>query len=185
MFAYWTLFFFILGALVRRGLGTHYYLFGIRISRFWKLLCLVLFAMAMYWIKGVFPKDWVSAFCMVWAIGWLVRFNSHTHGDYFDLESTKPDEDRSWWVSKVLKAIFGVGGYYHFAGNFIGLMLGYLVPAILASLTMTHHWFWIAGFTAPLVYSVCCFCLKSIGSQTEYAEYLHGALMLSLFFVNV
>ena len=185
MIAYWTLFYFIMGALIRRGLGTHYYLFGIRISRFWKLLGLVLFAMSMYWVKGVFPNDWVSAFYMVWAIGWLVRYNSHTHGDYFSLDSTKPDEDRSWWVSGILKLIYGKGGYYNFAGNFTGLMLGYLVPAIFASLTMGSHYFWIAGFTAPIVYSVCCFCLKSIGGQTEYAEYLHGALMLSLFFVNV
>ena len=154
MIAYWTLFYFIMGALIRRGLGTHYYLFGIRISRFWKLLGLVLFAMSMYWVKGVFPNDWVSAFYMVWASG-------------------------------ILKLIYGKGGYYNFAGNFTGLMLGYLVPAIFASLTMGSHYFWIAGFTAPIVYSVCCFCLKSIGGQTEYAEYLHGALMLSLFFVNV
>ena len=122
---------------------------------------------------------------MAWAIGWMVRFNNHTHGDYFYLDDTKPDEERSWWVGKVLKLIFGKGNYYNFAGNFVGLTLGYLVPAIFASITMPHHWFWVAGFTTPIGYALCEFTLDWTGRKIHFAEYLNGAMMFLLFFLNL
>ena len=140
--------------------------------------------MAMYWAGGSFPKDCMGWCCMAWAIGWMIRYNSHTHGDYYVLDETKPDEERSWWVGKVLKLIFGKGKYYNFAGNFIGLTLGYLVPAVMASITMPHHYFWLAGFTAPVGYALCELALGRNG-KTEYAEYLNGATMFLLFFLNV
>lgn len=182
--AYWALLFFIVGALFRRALGTTIYIKGHKISRIYKLIFLVLCCLLMYFIGGSFPHDTMGWACMVWAIGWMVRYNNHTHGDYFFLDDTKPDEERSFWVGKVLKLIFGKGKYYNFAGNFVGLMLGYLVPAILASITMPHHYFWIAGFTAPVGYALCEFALGRNGS-TRYAEFLNGAMMFLLFFLNV
>ena len=182
--AYWYLFFFICGALFRRFLGSDWYIKGHKIHRLYKLILLTLFCLLMYWVGGSFPTDFAGWFCMAWAIGWMIRYNSHTHGDYFGLDSTKPDEERSWWVGKVLKFLFGKGKYYNFAGNFIGLTLGYLVPAIMASLLMPHHYFWIAGFTAPIGYALCEFALGRWGS-TNYAEFLNGALMFVLFFANV
>ena len=100
------------------------------------------------------------------------------------MDETKPDEERSFWVGKVLKLIFGKGKYYNFAGNFIGLTLGYLVPALFASITMPNHYFWIAGFTAPVGYTLCELALGRNGS-TEYAEYFNGAMMFLIFFLNV
>ena len=77
------------------------------------------------------------------------------------------------------------GGYYKFEGNFIGLMLGYLIPAIFASITMPYHWFWLAGITAPVCYALCEFNLAFTGRKTEMAEYAHGAMMFLLFFINI
>lgn len=183
--AYWSLLFFIVGGVFRRILGKTFKIKGIKIGRAYKLIVLALLCVLMYAIKGVFPKTLVEWFCMAWAIGWLIRYNSHTHGDYYILDETKPDEERSPWVGKVLKFLFGKGKYYDFAGNFVGLTLGYLVPAALASITMNHHWFWLAGFTSPLGYAICEFTLKFTGHRTAFAECLNGAVMLLLFFLNV
>lgn len=182
--AYWALLFFILGALYRRMLGTQFYIGKLKIHRFVKLIILALICMLMYFVGGSFPKNTLGWCCMAWAIGWMIRYNSHTHGDYYVLDDTKPDEERSWWVGKVLKLIFGKGKYYNFAGNFIGLTLGYLVPALLASITMPHHYFWIAGFTASIGYTLCELALGRNGG-TDKAEYFNGAMMFLLFFLNV
>ena len=183
--AYFSLLFFIIGGFFRRILGKTFKIKGIKISRIYKLIVLVLLCMLMYLVKGVFPNTWVSWLCMVWAIGWMVRYNNHTHGDYFDLFSEQPDEGRSWWVNKALILFFGKGKYYNFNGNFIGLTLGYLVPAIMASLTMSSHWFWLAGFTTPLGYLFCETALKFTKRGTEYAEIINGATFFLIFFLNV
>ena len=182
--AYWALLFLIIGAIFRRFLGRTVKVKGVKIHRFIKLTVLALLCVAMYWAGGSFPHGWKEWLFMAWAIAWAVRYFSHTHGDYFVLEDTHPDEERSWWVGKVLKLIFGEGGYYNFAGNFVGLTLGYLVPALMASITMPHHYFWVAGFTAPIGYTVCEISLGKNG-KIKYAEYLNGALMFLIFFLNV
>lgn len=182
--AYWSLLFFILGGLFRRCLGTQFYIGKFKISRVYKLIFLGLVLSLMYKIKNVFPGNWKEWLFMAWAIGWAIRYNSHTHGDYYILDDTKPNEERSFWVGKVLNLLFGKGKYYNFAGNFIGLTLGYLIPALLASITMPYHWFWIAGFTASIGYTLCELAIGRNGC-TEYAEYLNGSLMFLLFFVNL
>ena len=183
--AYWGLLFFILGGFFRRILGTTFKIKGVKIPRFFKLVALALVCILMYAVKGVFPKSLLGWFCMVWSIGWLIRYNSHTHGDYWILEDTKPDEGRSWWVDKLLQLFFGKEKYYNFNGNFVGLTLGYLVPAIMSSLTMSYHWFWLAGFTTSLGYLFCETSLKFTKRETEYAEILNGAIFFLLFFLNV
>jgi len=183
--AYWTLLFFIIGGIFRRILGTQFYIGKFKISRIFKLIFLCLLVSLMYKIKGVFPTDWKTFLMFAWALGWFVRYNNHTHGDYWILDDENPDEGRSWLIDRILRLIFGKGKYYNFAGNFVGMCLGYLFPAILASVTMSNHWFWIAGFTAPFVYAICEFTLKFTKRPTEFAEYFHGALMMSLFFINV
>lgn len=185
--AYWALLFFIVGGIFRRILGQTFVVCGVKIPRFVKLVVLAALLMSMYLVSGNFPiwSDWKGWLCMAWAIGWVIRYNSHTHGDYWILDDTKPDEERSWWVGKVLTLIFGKGNYYKFEGNFVGLTLGYLAPALLASLTMPSHWFWLAGFTAPLGYLICEFTLKFTGKRTEAAEYANGAMMFLLFFINL
>ena len=182
--AYWALIFLICGALFRRFLGRTVYVKGHKVTRFYKLVILVLLCMTMYWAGGSFPSSSIGWCCMIWSIGWMIRYNSHTHGDYYILDDTSPDEERSFWVGKVLKLIFGEGKYYNFAGNFVGLTLGYLVPAIMASIMMPHHYFWIAGFTAPIGYTLCELALGRNG-DTKYAEYVNGALMFLLFYLNV
>lgn len=185
MIAYWGMFFFFCGALFRRFIGRNVYIKGWKFPRTLKLVIFTLCCLLMYFVGGSFPETVKELLCMVWAIGWFIRYTDHTHGDYFIIDDTKPDEERSWWVGKILKLVFGKGNYYKFEGNFLGLMLGYLVPAILASLTMPHHWFWLAGITAPVCYTVCELILKFTGKRVELTEYAHGSLMFILFFLNV
>lgn len=181
MTAYLTLLFGITMACVRRWLGGGF----IDCHRIYKNIVYVGVLILMYVCAGSFPKTWTEAACFLWTIGWAIRFFNHTHGDYWILDDTKPDEGRSWWIDKVLQLIFGKDGYYNFAGNFIGLMLGYLVPAIMASITMPSHWFWLAGIAAPCSYAICEFTLRFTGNRTEYAEYLNGFCMGVIFYLNL
>lgn len=155
-----------------------------KISRIWKNITLVIILCLMYTTSERTPENWKQLLAMVWVIGWVVRFWNHTHGDYYNLEDTKPDEERSWWVGKVLKAMFGKGKYYNFVGNFIGLTLGYLVPALLASIAMPHHWFWIAGFATPICYVACRIWLGKLANN-EYAEWTGGFLTGVIFYINL
>lgn len=185
--AYWALLYTIVGGIFRRILGQTFKIKGVKIPRFYKLIVLVVLLMSMYIVTGRFPcwKDWQGWLCMAWSIGWIIRFNSHTHGDYWILDSTEPDEERSWWVGKVLKLIFGEKGYYNFEGNFVGLTLGYLAPALFASITMPQNWFWIAAFTTSVGYLICEMTLKFTGRRTQMAEYANGATQFLIFFVNL
>lgn len=179
--AYWTLLFGIVMSLLRRWLGGGFY----DCSRIYKNITYVAILILMYLCAGQFPKTTSQVFCFLWTIGWCIRFFNHTHGDYYILDDEKPDEGRSWWIDKVLQLIFGKENYYNFAGNFVGLTLGYLVPALFASITMPHHFFWLAGIITPLCYLVCEFTLQFTGHRTRYAEYGSGFFMGLLFFLNL
>ena len=182
--AYWALFFFIAGGLFRRFLGRGVYIKGHKFSRFFKLIILVLACMLMYLVGGSFPKNTIEWLCMAWAIGWMVRYNNHSHHGMFCLFDDEPFRPKYGWVRWILNKVFGHRQYYNFAGKFLGLLCGYLVPAIFASLTMPYHYFWIAGITTPIGYALCEGALKKYGSS-EYAEYLNGATMFLIFFLNV
>lgn len=177
--SYFTLIFGLIMSIIRRWLGGGIY----KCHRIYKNIVYVATLILMYVCAGKFPTGWKEALFFLWTIGWMVRFYNHTHGDYFSLDETKPDEERSPWVGKVLKLIFGKGNYYNFAGNFVGLTLGYLFPAILASLTMPHHWFWLAGIITPVCYLVCEFTLKFTGRSTNFAEYASGFTTGVIFFL--
>ena len=112
MQAYLILFWGIVMAFERRWLGGGFKDKIGKVSRIWKNIALVLILCLMYLTAERLPESWLQFAAMVWVIGWVVRFWNHTHGDYYHLEDTNPDEERSWWVGKVLKAIFGKGKYY-------------------------------------------------------------------------
>lgn len=185
--AYFGLLYLIIGAVFRHILGMQYYIGKFKVSRCYKLIALALLLVSMYLVTGNFPiwADWKGWLGMAWSIGWMIRFNSHTHGDYWILDDTNPDEERSWWVGKVLTLLFGKGNYYNFEGNFVGLTLGYLAPALMASLTMPSHWFWLCGFLVPICYLICEFTLEFTGRRTKMAEYASGAVQFLLFFINL
>lgn len=180
MQSFLTLLYALLIGFERRWLGGGFW----KVSRIWKNLVYVATLCLMYLTSERIPTTWLQFAAMVWVIAWMVRYFNHTHGDYYDLESTKPDEERSWWVGKVLKLIFGKGMYYNFVGNFVGLTLGYLVPALMASIFMPNHWFWVAGFTTPVAYVICRICLGK-HSNPEYAEWVSGFLVGIIFYLNL
>lgn len=80
---------------------------------------------------------------------------SRSHGDYFSIFSTAPDEGRIKWIDWVLKKIYGVGGYYNFKGNFTGMLLRYTAPAILLSIIVLNPILWMCGLFVPVIYTVC------------------------------
>lgn len=80
---------------------------------------------------------------------------SRSHGDYFSIFSTAPDEGRIKWIDWVLKKIYGVGGYYNFKGNFTGMLLRYTAPAILLSIIVLNPILWMCGLIVPIIYTVC------------------------------
>jgi len=80
---------------------------------------------------------------------------SRSHGDYFSIFSTAPDEGRIKWIDWVLKKIYGKGGYYNFKGNFTGMLLRYTAPAILLSIIILDPYLWLCGPVVPVVYTVC------------------------------
>lgn len=180
MQAYLTLLYGILMGFERRWLGGGF----LKCSRIWKNIALVVILCLMYLTAGKLPENWIQVASMAWVIGWVIRFWNHTHGDYYHLEDESPDEERSWWVGKVLRAIFGKGKYYNFLGNFVGLTLGYLVPALFASIFMPHHWFWVAGFTTSLSYVACRIWLGKLANN-EYAELVGGFLTGIIFYLNL
>jgi len=184
MQAFLTLFLGIVMSFERRWLGGGFKTQIGKISRIWKNIAYVAILLSMYLTSGRTPKTWLELAAMVWVIGWMIRFWNHTHGDYYHLEDDTPDEERSWWVGKVLKAIFGKGKYYGFVGNFVGLTLGYLVPALLVSIFMPHHWFWTAGFAMSISYVVCRICLGKLANN-EYAEWTGGFLTGVIFYLNL
>ena len=184
MQAFLTLFWGIVMSFERRWLGGGFKAQIGKISRLWKNVAYVSILILMYLTSGNLPKTWWGLAAMVWTIGWMVRYYNHTHGDYYHLEDETPDEERSWWVGKVLKLIFGKGKYYNFVGNFVGLLLGYLVPALFASIFMPHHWFWVAGFTTTLSYVACRIWLGKLANN-EYAEWVGGFLTGVIFYLNL
>jgi len=179
--AYFTLLFGFVMAVMRRWLGGGFF----KCYRIYKNIVYVSILVLMYVCAKQFPSNLKETLCFLWTIGWMIRFYNHTHGDYFWLDSTEPDEERSWWVGKVLKLIYGKGKYYNFAGNFLGLMLGYLVPAILASITMPTHWFWLAGIATPCSYVICEFTLQFTGRKMNFSEYLSGFTTGIIFFLSL
>ena len=83
-----------------------------------------------------------------------------------------------------MRLLFGKGRYYNYWGNVVGLMLGYTVPALMASIFMPHHFFWIAGPTVSLVYGIMGKLFQK-EHFTSYAEWFNGPIMFFLFYINL
>lgn len=184
MQAYFTLIYSLSMSILRRIFGTQFYIGKVKIPRLVKNIVYVLLLLLMYYTSGNFPTTITAWLMCIWVIGWAVRYWNHSHSAYWILYNEEPDCGKYKWIEKLLTWLFGKGKYYNFAGNFIGLTCGYFVPALLASIFMPHHWFWIAGFTTPIGYALCEYALGK-DSNTEYAEFLNGFTMGLIFYVNL
>ncbi len=100
-------------------------------------------------------------------------FWSRSHGDYYFVTDTRPDEARIKWIDAVLKKIYGEGNYYNFKGNATGLFLRYETPSILVSLITFNFWFLLAGVCVTASYCICGLLFPK-KPYTDYAEYLSG-----------
>lgn len=181
MQSYLTLFYGLCMSVLRRCMGTQFYIKGKKISRIWKNVVYILVLCCMVWTSGNLPKTWLAAAGVLWYIAWTVRYWNHSHKGMYYLFDDTPFRPKYGWIRVILNKIFGHKKYYNFAGKFIGLTLGYLVPALLASITMPYHWFWVAGFTTPIGYALCGVALGK-DSNTEWAEYLNGFTMGIIFY---
>lgn len=100
-------------------------------------------------------SDYSYLQCSAFSVVLQALFWSRSHGDYFSIFSTAPDEGRIKWIDWTLKKLYGEGGYYNFKGNFTGMLLRYTAPAILLSVIIFSPFFWACGLLVPVVYTVC------------------------------
>lgn len=169
--------FVLLGAMWRRWFGGGFKKY-LPDSRFWKYAVLILICFTMYYLADpyfTFWRDWrtyaaVATFAYHWA---------RSHGDYFVVYDTRPDEGRIKWIDWVLRTIYGEGNYYNFKGNVTGLFLRYTGTACLVALCIPNAWFVCAGLLTTLSYVIT----GKMARPTEKAEWIAGALNFGLLYI--
>lgn len=172
-----ALFFGAVGAVWRRWYGGGFGKAGL-ITRFWKYVVLIVICAIMFRIKYPYSTFWldfrtyavIAAFAYHWA---------RSHGDYFFVYSTEPDEGRIKWIDWVLRQIYGEGNYYNFKGNVTGLLLRYTATACVVAVCVPSAWFICAGPLTALAYAVT----GKLPNPTQKAEYLAGAMNFGLLYV--
>lgn len=174
--------FMLAGSAWRRWYGGGFGKLG-DISRFWKYLVLVIICFIMYWItdpyftflKEIRTYATIAAFAYHWA---------RSHGDYFYIWHTTPDEGRIKWIDWVLHHIFPERMYYGVLWNITGLFLRYTSTACIVALCVPNAWFICAGFLTTLAYIVT----SKIGTgktPVQCAEWLSGALNFGLLYLCI
>lgn len=167
--------FSILGAFWRRWFGGGFGKAGL-ITRFWKYLVLAGVVVGMYFVKGLLDwHDWrmyavIAAFAYHW---------SRSHGDYFFVYSTAPDEGRIKWIDWVLRKLYGEGNYYNFKGNVTGLFLRYTSTACLVALCLPCTYFVFAGLLTAGIYALTGKMKRPI----VIAEFLSGLVNFALLYL--
>lgn len=151
--------------------------------RIWKILLLYAFVLLCYFLLGLLGsvKDWI---CYAWVSTWFMAFWNMSHGDYFAVNDTSPDEARLKWVDWCLRLIYGKDNYYNFKGNVTGLFIRYTVPAVLCALFMPEWYFCFAGLIVAFDYGICGKMFPD-KPYTEYAEYLAGGMCFGLFYLSL
>ena len=168
---FFTLLFASIGALWRRYFGS-----GQAGPRFIKYVVLVLAVGLMYLCKGIFD---LHSWRMYVVIVSFAYFWARSHGDYFHVYDTSPDEGRIKWIDWVLEKLYGKEGYYNFKGNVTGLWLRYTATAVLVACCIPNVYFVLAGVLVTLSYII----FGKSSRPTEYAEYLAGALVFGLLYL--
>lgn len=171
--------FMLAGSAWRRWYGTRK---GIgNVTRFWKYLVLAAIVFGMYYIKALL--DW-NNWRMYAVIASFMYHWARSHGDYFYVWHTNPDEGRIKWIDWVLHHIFPESMYYGFWWNVTGLFLRYTSTACIVALCIPNVWFVSAGLLTTLSYVVT----SKIGTgktPVQMAEWLAGALNFGLLFLCV
>ena len=167
--------FSILGAFWRRWFGGGFGKAGL-ITRFWKYLVLAGVVVGMYFVKGLLDwHDWrmyavIAAFAYHW---------SRSHGDYFFVYSTAPDEGRIKWIDWVLRKLYGEGNYYNFKGNVTGLFCRYTSTSCLVAFCIPNVYFIFAGLLTAGVYALTGKMKRPI----VIAEFLSGLVNFALLYL--
>lgn len=177
----YTLCFGFIGAFWRAWFGGSFF----KISRIWQIVVLTFIVAAMYYTVDRIPIETTDICYALWSYGWFMRFWNHTHGDYFFVNDTSKDEGRSKWVDWCLQKIYGKDNYYNFKGNVTGLLIGYSVPAILATIVVQPHWyFMLGGVVIAFIYGLMG-KLFPTKPYTKYAEYLCGFFCFILYYLTM
>lgn len=171
--------FAIAGAFWRRWFGGGFGKAG-KITRFWKYAVLILICFTMYYLADPYFTFWrywrtyaaVAAFAYHWA---------RSHGDYFVVYDTRPDEGRIKWIDWILRKIYGENGFYNVKGNVTGLLLRYTGTACLVALSLPSAWFICAGFLTAHSY----YLTGKMERPTDKAEWIAGALNFGLLFLCI
>lgn len=172
---FWLIPFALIGASWRRWYGGGFGKAGL-ITRFWKYLVLAGVVVGMYFVKGFLDwQDWrmyavIAAFAYHWA---------RSHGDYFFVYSTAPDDRRIRWIDWVLRKLYGENGYFNFKGNVTGLFLRYTATACVVCIAIPDWRFVFAGVLTTLSYVVT----GRMKYSTNWAEWIAGALNFGLLYL--
>ena len=167
--------FSILGAFWRRWFGGGFGKAGL-ITRFWKYLVLAGVVVGMYFVKGLLDwHDWrmyavIAAFAYHW---------SRSHGDYFFVYSTAPDEGRIKWIDWGLRKLYGEGNYYNFKGNVTGLFCRYTGTACIVAFCIPNVYFVFAGLLTAGVYALT----GKMKNPIVIAEFLSGLVNFALLYL--
>lgn len=148
------------------------------ITRFWKYLLMAGIVLLMYYVKGLLDwTDWrIYAVMATLAYHW-----ARSHGDYFVVYDTHPDEGRIKWIDWTLRKLYGEGNYYNFKGNVTGLCLRYGGTSCLVAICIPNAWFIIAGFLTAFAYAIT----GKMEKPTDKAEWLAGALNFGLLYLCI
>lgn len=169
--------FAVLGAFWRAWFGGS---FG-SVTRFWKYLALIFICCTMYLCKYPYFTFWLETTIWLTQISFMV-FWAMSHGDYFIVNSTAPDEKRIKWIDKILEWIYGKDGYYNFKGNVTGMLLRYGFTAIIVACCIPNPWFLLAGPCVAACYGLSGYLFPDKW-YTKIAEFASGAIVFSLLYL--
>lgn len=137
--------------------------------------------LAMYWSKGLLNyKEILTSwkYCVdnwrIFAVclSFIYHF-ARSHGDYFKVNNTDPDEARIKWIDFLLQKIYGKGNYYNWRGNVTGLFFRYTSTACLVAVAVPSIWAISMGPVVAMSYGLIGkFFPKSY--YTKWAEYIGG-----------
>lgn len=144
--------------------------------RWIKYLVLFGIVLGMYYLKRLL--DWYAwrmyAVCITYAYHWAM-----SHGDYFKVNNTDPDEGRVRWIDWLLQLIYGKDNYYNWRGNVTGMLIRYTYTSIFVAISTGSYWAITMGPVVAMTYGLCGKLLPDRW-YTKYAEFIAGGLCFGI-----
>lgn len=172
----WLGIFVVLGSLFWRPFfgGSFFYCW-----RWVKYVVGIAIVLSMYYLKNTL--DWNNWRMYAVCVSFMYHF-AKSHGDYFKVNDTSPDEARIKWIDWILKKLFKEKDYYTFKWNALGLLIRYVYTSIFVCLAIPNFLFIFAGIGTAFVYCLCA-KLAPTGYYTKIAEYMSSLVNFFLLYL--